>query len=71
MEGWGVMKIMEQLKSCGIEVKRLTHDRDASTFKNVLQVFEDVAESYCTSMINANIVSFYDWYVRTWVQELL
>lgn len=45
MEGWGVMKIMEELKASGIKVTRLTHDRDASTFKNV---FEGVAENYCT-----------------------
>ncbi len=49
MEGFGVQKIMEDLKRCGIVVTRLTHDRDASTFKNVLEVFEDVAESFCTS----------------------
>lgn len=49
MEGWGVKEIMKELKLCGLTVVRLTHDKDASTFNNVLEVFEDVAESYCTS----------------------
>jgi hypothetical protein len=51
MEGWGVKQIMIELKQSGLTVTRLTHDKDASTFKNVLEVFEDVAESYCASML--------------------
>jgi hypothetical protein len=40
------------LKRSGIHVTRLTHDKDASTFKNVLEVFEDVAEQLCTSKLH-------------------
>jgi hypothetical protein len=50
MEGFGVLKIMEDLKKSGVVVTRLTHDKDASTFRNVLEVFQDVAEAFCTSM---------------------
>lgn len=50
MEGWGVLEIMKKLKTYGVNVTRVTHDKDSSTFNSVLSVFEDVAETYCTSM---------------------
>jgi hypothetical protein len=47
MEGFGVKKIMEELKSLGIVVKQVVHDKDASTMSQVMAVFEDVEESLC------------------------
>jgi hypothetical protein len=69
MEGWGVMQIMKELKQCGLKVKRLTHDKDASTFNNVLQVFEDVAENFCTSMQMLMKILFLYLMYRAWMQE--
>jgi hypothetical protein len=54
MEGWGVQKIMEELQIKGFTVTKIIHDKDSSTMKNVMDVFEDVVESLCTSK-NADI----------------
>ena len=62
MEGWAVVQIMKELKSSGIRVTHITHDKDASTFKNVLEVFEDVAESLCVSMFLFVILIFIIFY---------
>ena len=50
MEGFGVMKIMESLKGAGFTVTKVLHDKDASTMKNVQEVFQDVKEALCVSM---------------------
>jgi hypothetical protein len=49
MEGWGVLKIMENLKFKGINITRIVHDKDSSTIKNVMDVYQDVEESLCLS----------------------
>jgi putative NADH-flavin reductase len=50
MEGWGVMKIMEDLKNRGWKVTRVVHDKDSSTMRNVMVVYEDVQECLCLSV---------------------
>ena len=52
MEGWGALQIMKELHSCGLKVVNLLHDKDASTFNHVLEVFQDVSESLCASKKN-------------------
>jgi hypothetical protein len=47
MEGFGVLKIMKELKEAGFTVTKVLHDKDSSTMKNVLEVFQDVQESLC------------------------
>ena len=47
MEGWGVHLIMEEFKSYGFKVTRVLHDKDSSTMKNVMDVYEDVEEALC------------------------
>ena len=47
MEGFGVKKLMEQLKRIGITVTKVLHDRDASTLKQVVDIFQDASESLC------------------------
>jgi hypothetical protein len=49
MEGFGVQKIMTELKNAGIKVTRVLHDKDSSTMKNAMEVFQDVQESLCLS----------------------
>jgi hypothetical protein len=52
MEGWGVMKIMDELKFQGFHVTRILHDKDSSTMKQVMDAYQDVEEGLCLSMIN-------------------
>ena len=49
MEGFGVQKIMQQLKNSQLTVSQVVHDKDASTMKQVMTVFEDVEEGLCLS----------------------
>jgi hypothetical protein len=49
MEGFGVKKIMEQLKRSGLKVTQVVHDKDVSTMIQIMSVFEDVEESLCFS----------------------
>ena len=49
MEGFGVKQIMNELKDCGITVSKVLHDKDASTLRQVLDVFEDADEQLCVS----------------------
>jgi hypothetical protein len=49
MEGFGVKEIMKQIKQAGLTVTKVLHDKDASTFKQVLDVFEDADEILCIS----------------------
>ena len=51
MEGWGVLQIMKQMSKLGYTVTHILHDKDSSTMKNVMQVFQDVQESLCYSII--------------------
>jgi predicted HTH transcriptional regulator len=47
MEGFGVKKIMESLKEYGLTVSQIVHDKDASTMKQAMDVFQDVEEGLC------------------------
>jgi hypothetical protein len=47
MEGFGVKKIMETLKYYDLNVTQVVHDKDASTMRQVMDVFEDVDEGLC------------------------
>ena len=47
MEGWAVEQIMKKLKAEGFIVTSLLHDKDASTMKHTLAVFDDVTEALC------------------------
>lgn len=49
MEGYGVKEIVTELKSVGIIVSKVLHDKDASTLKQVVDVFEDAEEELCVS----------------------
>ena len=49
MEGFGVKQIMEELKSVGMTVSKVLHDKDASTLRQVVDVFEDAEEELCVS----------------------
>jgi hypothetical protein len=51
MEGFGVKKVMEQLKSAQLKVTQVVHDKDSSTMKQVMTVYEDVEECLCLSII--------------------
>jgi hypothetical protein len=42
MEGWGVLQIMKGMSKLGYTVTYILHDKDASTMKNVSQIFQDV-----------------------------
>jgi hypothetical protein len=47
MEGFGVQKIMEELKQEAITVSHIVHDKDSSTMRQVMSVYEDVEECLC------------------------
>ena len=47
MEGYGVLKIMNELSFRGYKVTHVIHDKDSSTLRNVMDVFEDVNEVLC------------------------
>ncbi len=47
MEGYGVVKIMESLKIKGYKVTKIIHDKDSSTLRNVMDIYEDVEEVLC------------------------
>lgn len=47
MEGYGVKMIMEELKRNNFNVTQIVHDRDASTLKQVMEVYQDVEECLC------------------------
>jgi hypothetical protein len=49
MEGVGVQNIMKDLKESGFQVTKVLHDKDSSTMKQVMDVFEDAEESLCLS----------------------
>lgn len=49
MEGFGISELMKDMKNAGFIVDKICHDNDASTLKNVKDVFEDVEEVLCTS----------------------
>jgi hypothetical protein len=49
MEGFGVKKIMEELKKNALTVTHIVHDRDASTMNQVMTVFQDVEECFYLS----------------------
>jgi hypothetical protein len=51
MEGFGVKKIMLQLKEAGLTVTQIVHDKDSSTMTQVMTVFEDVEECLCLSNV--------------------
>jgi hypothetical protein len=53
MEGFGVKNIMEELSAAGIKVSKVLHDKDASTLKQVVDVFEDAEEQLCVSKYNS------------------
>lgn len=39
--------IMEELKRNNLNVRQIVHDRDASTLKQVMEVYQDVEECLC------------------------
>ena len=47
MEGFGVQKIMEELKRNRITVSHIVHDKDSSTMRQVMTVYEDAEEVLC------------------------
>jgi hypothetical protein len=47
MEGFGVKKIMETLKRHDLKVTQVVHDKDASTMRQVMEVYEDAEEGLC------------------------
>jgi hypothetical protein len=61
MEGFGVKKIMEQLKEAKLTVTQIVHDKDASTMKQAMEVFEDVEESLCLSILFCPSNLFSSW----------
>jgi hypothetical protein len=64
MEGFGVKKIMETLKRHDINVTQVVHDKDSSTLRQVMEVYEDVEEALCMCMFIFLSNSF-----STWLQE--
>jgi hypothetical protein len=67
MEGFGVEKIMKKLQKSQIKVTQVVHDKDSSTMRQVMSVFEDVEECLCLS--NFIIIIFFN-YFRSWMQKL-
>jgi hypothetical protein len=49
MEGFGIKKMMEQFQFLDIKVTRVIHDKDSSTMKQVMDVYQDVEEALCLS----------------------
>jgi hypothetical protein len=49
MEGFGVKKIMEEMKSLDLKIKKVIHDKDSSTMNQVMNIFQDVEEALCLS----------------------
>ena len=49
MEGFGVLEIMKEIQAAGFKVTKVLHDKDSSTMKNVMEIFEDVQEALCIS----------------------
>jgi hypothetical protein len=49
MEGFGVKKIMEEMKNLDLKIKKVIHDKDSSTMTQVMDIFEDVMEVLCLS----------------------
>ena len=49
MKGVGVQRIMTELKESGFTVTKVLHDKDSSTMKQVMDVFEDAEEALCMS----------------------
>jgi len=54
MEGFGVKKIMETLKLHDLNVTQVVHDKDASTMRQVMEVYQDVEEGLCLCNIIMN-----------------
>jgi hypothetical protein len=49
MEGFAVLEMMKELKTAGFTVTTILHDKDSSTMRNVMDIFEDVEEALCLS----------------------
>lgn len=47
MEGYGVKKIMQELKKYQLNVTEVVHDKDASTMRQVMEVYQDAEECLC------------------------
>jgi hypothetical protein len=42
MEGWEILEIMKEMSKLKYIVTHILHDKDVSTMKNILQIFQDV-----------------------------
>lgn len=71
MEGYGAELIAKKLKTLGISIKTVLHDKDASTFYNICSVFEDVSEELCAGSKAQYRFCFLIMYFfnRTWLQK--
>jgi hypothetical protein len=49
MEGFAIEQIMKELRQSGFKVTTILHDKDSSTLRNVMDIFEDVQEALCLS----------------------
>lgn len=47
MEGFAVLQMMKGLEFSGFKVTTILHDKDSSTLRHVMDVFEDVTEALC------------------------
>jgi len=47
MEGFAIEQMMKELRAAGIKVSTILHDKDSSTLRNVMDIFEDVKEALC------------------------
>ncbi len=51
MKGWGVNKIMNEFKFQYLKVTKIIHNKDSSTTINVMNVYADVKETLCFSIV--------------------
>src|SRR5437764_15010627 len=49
MEGIAVVEMMKELKQSGFKVTTILHDKNSSTMRNVMDIFQDVQETLCLS----------------------
>ena len=56
MEGFGVKKIMETLKRHDLNVTQVVHDKDASTMRQVMDVYQDAEEGLCLCKLQSSLI---------------
>jgi hypothetical protein len=53
MKGWKVLQIIKRMSKLEYIVTYILYDKDASTMKNILQIFQNIQENFCYNIIFA------------------